>query len=761
MDLHTLSVLDFPKVREVVASLTQTDMGREAALKIEPKPDSIWVENELNCIEELIQLSEEPNLSSVSDIRPIVDTLNQGSLSPLMLNQARICLEELRKTKEFFNKRKDHIPLIYQIAQNLKTFELIERAIDKAIDQTGAIKDDASTELRKIRIELRRRRNEIINRLEKITLVNTDLFQDHGLTIKGDRFVLPLKLEAKGKIPGILHDYSATGKTLFVEPLELVEDQNELAQLKRSETDEIQRILAKLTELLSQNRSDIVRSLSMIEQLDLLQAKKRFAVRFDCIKPQITNNGQLQIVNGRHPLLSIKKTKVEPLNFSFPDNTKIVLISGPNAGGKTVVLKTIGLFSLMLNSGMYLPGKYLALPIYQNIFADIGDEQSLESDLSSFSAHLLRVKQILQSVNQQSLVLLDEVGSSTAPEEGSALAIAILETLRDRGVATLATSHFGQLKLFVHDTKGMANAAMEFRGKPTYRLIIGIPGESSTLEISQELGLPEPLINRAKDYLGKDWLDLSDKIKNLGAELEKTETLNRALIQNKTELERLKQEYEIKVNQFKLFQDEEKKKFRRELVNILKTTRKDIENLVREIKEKNAEKAAIVQAKRYIANQMQTLTEEKEIPKVSSPDFKPGDYVLSKIFRKHGLVVDQDNKENITVAFGNIKMKLHPSDLEKVNGAEPAKSIDYPPLEFNPKLTLRGMTQEEAKEALDQFLDDAMLAGTKNLTILHGKGKAILKQLVWRKLRRDIRVETIKLAEPYQGGDGVTVVKLK
>lgn len=761
MDVHTLSVLDFPKVREVVANFAQTDIGRDAALKIEPNPNSAWVENQLNSIEELINLSEEPNLSSVSDIRCLVDTPTQGLLSPLLLNQIRFSLEGLRKTREFFNKRKERIPLVYQTAHNLKTFELIEQAIDKAIDPAGAIKDDASPELRRIRSELRRLRNGIVKHLEKITSSHTDLFQDQGLTIKGERFVLPLKLEAKGKVQGILHDYSATGKTLFIEPLELVDDQNELAQLKSSETEAIQQILAKLTDLVSQNRSDILASLAIIEQLDLFQAKKRFALRFDCVKPEITDNGHLQIVNGLHPLLSLKKTEVIPLNFSFPDKTKIVLISGPNAGGKTVVLKTVGLFSLMLASGMFLPGKYVAMPIYQEIFADIGDEQSLESDLSSFSAHLMRVKQILQGANQKSLVLLDEVGSSTAPEEGSALAIAILEALRDQGVATLATSHFGQLKLFVQDTKSMVNAAMEFRGKPTYRLIIGIPGESSALEISQELGLPEKVINRAKDYLGKDWLDLSEKIKNLSAELEKTEILNRALAQNKTELEKLKQEYEAKVAQFKTFQDEEKKKTRRDMNELLKTTRKEIENLVRQIKEKNAEKSTIVQAKKYLADKMSTIPVEKETRKEPVQVYQPGDYVFSQTFHKQGLVVDTNGKENVTVAFGNIKIKLNPSDLTKSAGAQPKISADYTPLEFNSKLTIRGMTSDEAKEALDKFLDDAQLAGVKNLIVLHGKGKAILRQMVWKKLRRDQRIESIKLAEPYEGGDGVTIVKLK
>jgi DNA mismatch repair protein MutS2 len=302
---------------------------------------------------------------------------------------------------------------------------------------------------------------------------------------------------------------------------------------------------------------------------------------------------------------------------------------------------------------------------------------------------------------------------------------------------------------------------MEFRGKPTYRLIIGIPGESSALEISQELGLPEKVINRAKDYLGKDWLDLSEKIKNLSAELEKTEILNRALAQNKTELEKLKQEYEAKVAQFKSFEDEEKKKTRRDMNELLKTTRKEIENLVRQIKEKNAEKSTIVQAKKYLADKMSTIPEETETRKEPVQVYQPGDYVLSQTFRKQGLVVDTNGKENVTVAFGNIKIKLNPSDLTKSADTQPKISDDYTPLEFNSTLTIRGMTSDEAKEALDKFLDDAQLAGVKNLIVLHGKGKAILKQMVWKKLRRDQRIESIKLAEPYEGGDGVTLVKLK
>lgn len=761
MDGHTLTVLDFPKVREILANFTQTEIGRESALKIEPITDTIWVKNELNRLEELMELKEEPNLSMVTDIRPLVNTPNQSLLSPQSLNQIRFSLAGMRQVREFFNKRKERLALITQITHQLKTFEPIEQAIDKTIDVTNAIKDDASPELKRIRTALRTLRNEIIKRLEKIVAANTDLFQDQGITLKGERFVLPLKLEAKGKIPGILHDYSASGKTLFVEPLELVDTQNEMAQLMSSETEESKRILANLTAMVNQNRSAILSSLQAIAELDLLFAKKRWAVRFDCVKPEITNDGHLQIINGRHPLLVWKKNDVVPLNLTLLDDTRTVLISGPNAGGKTVVLKTVGIFGLMLAAGMYLPAQYVAMPVYQNIFADIGDEQSLETDLSSFSAHLLRVKQILAEAKQKSLVLLDEIGSSTAPEEGSALAFAILEALRDQDAVTLATSHFGQLKLLVHNTKGMVNAAMEFCGKPTYRLIMGVPGESSALAISQELGLPLPLLERAKEYLGKDWLDLSEKIKNLNEELAKTASLNRALQISQTELEKLKNEYENKVSQFRAFEAEEKRKIRHELNTLLKTTRKEIENLVRAIREKNGEKSTIVQAKKYIASKLETIAEPPSVKKESASDLKPGDYVFSHTFRKQGLVVETKTKDTITVAFGSIKVKLPAGDLEKIKANQSQPMAVFDSYEFNPKLTIRGLTAAEAEAALNKFLDDALIAGVKNLTILHGKGKAVLKQLVWKKLRRDPRVETIRLAEPYEGGDGVTLVRLK
>ncbi len=765
MDSHTLTVLDFQKVQEIVANLTQTELGREAALKMMPNPDAIWVKRELDCVEELLKFGDDLNLGLVTDIRSLVGQANQGLLNPTSLAQIRISLGGLRKVREFFAKRKNRLRLTYEIAYNIKTFEPIEQAIDKAIDEAGSIRDDASPELQKIRMEIRQRRNEIVNRLEKIRSAHPDYFQEQGLTIKGDRFVLALKLEAKGKIAGILHDYSATGKTLFIEPLELVETQNELAQLRSAEAEAIKRILAQLTELVNQNRSAILSSLAIIEKLDLLQAKKNFALRFDCVKPQITENGQLAIRQCRHPLLQLRKREVVPLDFSLPDNTKVILISGPNAGGKTVVLKTVGLLASMLACGMYLPAQYVAMPIYQNVFADIGDEQSLESDLSSFSAHLLRIKGILQDADPKSLVLLDEIGSSTDPQEGSALAMAMLESLRDKGALTLATSHFGQLKLFVQNASGMANAAMEFLGRPTYRLIMGIPGESSALAISQELGLPQKLLNRAKEYLGKDWLDLSEEIKRLSAERTKTEVLNRTLAQTKAELEQLKNEYASKVAQFQTFQAEERKKMRTAMSTLLKTTRKEIENLVREIKEKNAEKSAIVQAKKYIEERLEKLSEvEPEIRSQNLSDYKPGDWVYSRTFRKQGLVVATD-QDSVTIALGSIKIKLPPEDLEKIETKQSPTDWGQlnttEPAFFNPRLTIRGMTAEEAKMLLERFLDDAQLVGAKQLTILHGKGKAILKKMVWERLRRDPRVETIRLAEPYEGGDGVTIVKLK
>lgn len=773
MDAHTLSLLDFDRIKDIVSVKTQTPFGKELAQQIKPMTKIAEIEYEFDLTQECLNVSDEISLSNIIDLRPYLTIISDDTvLSPLVLRDTLTTLQIIRKTKEFFTKRKENHPKLFDLIKKLPTHELIENAIDKAVDEFGEIKSDATPRLKKIRSELTQKRNEIIKKLERIIIESSAVLQDRNFTIRHNRFCIPIKAEAQKKIPGILHEFSPAGKTIFLEPLSLVDDQNEFAKLGDEENSEIHRILSNLSKEIFKIRDELIDAFSIIGKIDLLFAKKRFVIQFNCNRPAFSKNGKITIIYGIHPLLKISKSEIVPLNFIFPDNTNIILISGPNAGGKTVVMKTVGLFVLMFLSGIYLPAASgTEIPFFEKVFADIGDEQSLDSNLSSFSAHIIRLKDILENADNKSLVLLDELGSSTAPEEGSAIAMAVLETLRDKGAYCLVTSHFNPLKAFVNDAPGMVNSAMEFTDRPTYRFAIGFPGTSSAFEISKDLGLPDGLLQRAKNFLNQDWLKLSERLKLLASETEKIQELNKSLLQEKASLEQLRVDYENKLKKFKAFENEERKKVLSEGRRFLLDQRRNIENIIRRIKETNAEKKAIIEAKKYIEEKIDAIVSKDVQEKIilsndtKKKTFNIGDQVLSKTFQKPGIVVET-SKDNITVAFGSIRFELNADDLEKVtNDSEPAANkLDISNFQseyFEPILSIRGQTKEEALTSINKFLDEAINNNITEVSIIHGKGKGVLKDLIWDTLNHDTRVTQLRFGESFEGGMGMTKIILK
>ncbi|MEO0092515.1 MAG: Smr/MutS family protein [candidate division WOR-3 bacterium] len=780
MDSKTLALLEFDRIQNLIAERTQTDMGRELALKIQPLHSREAIEKEFDFIDELLKLNQEPNLSDIVDLRYyfIVDAPQIFSADKLKVMQKTF--EQIRKVKNFFINHKNLAPKFYHLIKELPTFESLEILIDQNIDEFNEIKSDATPNLKRIRKELTLKRTYIISHLEKLMITHEDLFQEHNFVLRQNRYCLPLKIEMREKIPGIVHEFSTSGKTAFVEPLSLIEEQNDFARLKDEEREEIQRILNYISNELYQVREEILTAFALVAEIDVKLAKKRFAQDFRCTRPQYASDGCIKIINGRHPLLILTKSlsAVIPLNFHFPIDTNVILISGPNAGGKTVVLKTVGLFALMFSAGLFLPAEDgTRIPLFNNIFADIGDEQSLDANLSSFSAHLLRIKEILAQIDNTSLVLLDEIGASTSPEEGSALAIAILEKVRDVGAYCLATSHLNPLKAYVHDAPGMKNAAMEFIERPTYRFVIGLLGVSNALEISQELGLPSELIERARMFLDQDWLTLAQRLKDLATETERLRILNDQLAKKKEELDNQKTHYESLINKFKAFEKEEKKKLSAEYRRLLIEQRRNIENLVRAIKESNAEKQSIVKAKKFIEEQLAhipKIDEEQNIAnniQTTTVQLKIGDQVYSQTFQKTGTVV-ATNAQKTKVAFGSIQIELPNGDLvlkepSPTNNESDAQKVStlFDSFLYEPKadnvINIRGMTKEEAMDSLERFLDYAYQSHIPIVSVLHGKGKGILKEMVWDKLKKDPRVEKIRFGEIYEGGMGITKVFLK
>jgi DNA mismatch repair protein MutS2 len=799
VDDHTLNVLDFPRIREILMDCAQTELGRESLGALRSGAARVEIELEFNLVAEFLTAGDEPALHMVNDIRPLLETgRREGVLSPQELVQVSTTLVGLGKVHEYFKKRQSRLPALSREAAVVHDFSHLQAAIARVVDEAGEVRDDATPELHRVRIRLRRMRNEIVRALEEIAGGSPELFQNRSVGVRAGRFVLPLRAEARNRFDSVLHDTSDSGHTLFVEPLQLLTEQNELARLRSAELDEVNRILRQLTTQI-QAESDALRaSLQGIARLDEICARKRFAVRFDALRPVISDRNLVQVINARHPLLRVKGPETEdrrpdlpspvsrlpssivPLNFVLPDNARVVLISGPNAGGKTVAMKTVGLFALMMSAGLYLPaGDGTELPLFRNVFALIGDEQSLEGDLSSFSALLLRTKEILEQADESSLVLLDEIGGSTDPEEGSALAIAVLEELERRGAVVIATSHLGPLKAFVQDAKGMANAAMEFKEKPTYRLIMGVPGESSALEIAAGLGFPAQVLAQARKYMNEDWLNLSERLKELTAERDSAQRQRLELAREKEKAAALRIDLEHKSASFRQYEQTERKKLQAEQSAMIRETRREIENIVRQIKEQQASHESIKAAKTFVEQKLERADSRPPTTDVGLKDQSsisnhesvivnpvslpaPGDCVVSRTFARQGTVVEVDGSEAV-IAFGNIRMRLDVADLTVLARPEPEPEpvvVDESEA-FDPRLNVRGLTQEEARDLLERFLDSAEMHGNKQVSIVHGKGTGALRKMIWEHLQHDKRIAEVRFGAQNEGGNGVTFATMK
>ncbi|OYD14178.1 hypothetical protein CH330_09215 [candidate division WOR-3 bacterium JGI_Cruoil_03_51_56] len=766
MPKRNFEVLDFPHIRNILAGFCQTRLGKELAFGMSPRSDSEWVKGEFDRVEELLSLGVEPDLSGISDVHVLLRRARKGAMltGEELLRVKQICAG-IHRCRWFCSLRHKQAPRVWLLARGLVEQEELEQDIEESLGDTGEVRDSATPRLEETRQELRRRRNRLVSRLEKMVTENPGWFTDRP-TVKRNRFVLPLRVEFRDRLPGVIHESSDSGHTFFVEPMDTVREQNKIAELRGVEVEEVARVLRFLSEKAAQSEAALSLSLDILGRIDLLVAKRRFTLKFDCTRPEIAEDGRIKLVAGRHPLLVQRKSGVVPLDFGFPDSAQVVLISGPNAGGKTVAIKTLGLLSLMMGCGIFLPvNDGTALPLFDEVFADIGDEQSLDSDLSSFTAHMMRIKGILEGAGEHSLVLLDEIGSSTAPEEGTVLAIAVLESLRDRGIQTVATSHFGALKLFVQDEPGMVNAAMGFRnGRPTYRLTMGFPGESSAFEIAASAGLPDDLLKRAKSRLGSDWLDLSAKLRALNEELEQVRKLRQTTTEEQKRVEKLRLEYEENSARLEQWVIDEQERLRIEQETFLKETRRKVENLVRAIKESQAERATVIEAKKFIEDrlkQVKPVAVERE-KNQAAPQLAVGDLVESRMFQRRGVVAEVKH-DNVTVTFGRVRMQLQPDDLvpvqsEMTQGGEISVAEDY---KFESRLSIRGMTREQASLAVSRFLDEASCFGAKQVSILHGKGTGVLQKMLWNRLRRNPQVEEFRFGENYEGGTGITLITLR
>uniref|UniRef100_A0A7C4CCQ7 Endonuclease MutS2 n=1 Tax=candidate division WOR-3 bacterium TaxID=2052148 RepID=A0A7C4CCQ7_UNCW3 len=764
MDRHTLEVLDFPRIQEMLAGMCATELGRAQARDMLPLDNRVAVARELDLVQEAVGLPTEPMLCNIKDIRGVVGQAVAGAvLTATELVEIRKTCEGIRVARDFLKRCSAQARSLCALAQDLDIESQLEDDIMRAIDDSGAVRDSANPRLQELRAEQRRRRNALVERMERVVEENPRWFEG-GVAVRGERFVIPVRAEERNRVPGVVHASSGSGHTLFVEPFDTVAEQNELQELRDAEKEEIQRILRRLSGLVAAHADVLIRALEAAARLDVLVAKRRFALRFNCTRPNVAEGCRVELLQARHPLLLDRNLEVVPLNFRLPESTNVVVVSGPNAGGKTVVLKTVGLFSVLVACGMFIPASAgTQLPLFTEVFADIGDEQSLERALSSFTAHLVRLRDIVARAEAGSLVLLDEIGASTDPEEGAALAAAVLEILRDRGALTLATTHLSGLKRMAQCESGMVNAAVEFRNGPTYRLVMGAPGESSALAIAERAGLQKEVIARARTRVGTEWLDMTARLAELNAELEQAARARAVAERIQKDAEQLRESYEKRVAEFERTAAEQLQRARAEQAKLLIEARREIENLVRRIREQQATHESVVAAKRFVENKLSEVVEVAEpVVEPATTRLAAGDIVESATFHRRGTVVEV-GEADVLVGFGQVKVRVPIADLVPASAEEShrARDVTEGDVEFETRLDVRGLNCEEAKEALCRFLDDAVMTGAVELRVLHGKGTGALRRALWERLRRDARVERVWLGEEAEGGSGVTFVRLR
>lgn len=784
IDEHTLTTLEFGKVRDRIASYASSVLGREEVERMMPMYDIARIREEFRPVFELTELISFDDPVPIRGIRDIRSAVERGGVEGAILQpedflHLKDTLSAARRLRNYLVKRKEKAPWLAALAEPISLHPDLEDAIDRTLDQNGAIRDSASPELAKIRRGILRARERLGQHMESILKgLPSEVIQDRIVTLREGRFVIPVRESQRRRVEGIIHDQSASGATVFIEPLAIVEMNNTLRRLELQEKWEIERILRELTDRVREIRRELEEDLHTLARLDGLYARAVFAVDFDAIAPALNEEGRIALRRARHPILVQRfrerggEQDVTALDVHLGDAFTTLIITGPNAGGKTVALKTIGLLVLMAQAGFPIPADAASeVGVFRQVFADIGDEQSIENDLSTFSSHVKELVKVVRGADDRTLVLLDEIGASTDPDEGGPLAMAILERLIEHRARTVATTHHGALKAFAHERPGMENASMQFDGDtltPTFRLRLGVPGSSYAFEIARRLGMPEEIVARASEYTGDAPRRMEDLIFELERHAQEYDEELRAIERTRGDAEERAREYEEKLRGVR----EEREQLRRDAVRqskqILREANALIERTVAEIRTSGASADAIKRGRAAVQRALREA-EEQVVPQreVQDPtEVRPGDIVMVQSFGREGKVLEERTSSGrVLVEVGKVRVEMSPSELQVTGkAAEPEKRspssgwMSVP--NVSPELHVRGMTFAEAVPLVDKYLDDAFLAHLNTATIIHGKGTGALRTKIGNFLRTHPRVKSYRLGEWNEGGSGVTVVEL-
>lgn len=789
MDMKDILVkLEFDKVLAMLVDETTSAMGREKAEKTMPAYDLELVAARLQATSEAVDILRlYPNFS-LGDIRDIRRPLKKAevgvSLEPGELLDVHGTLKVSARIKGFFERLDRSFPILKEQARRLSRCPDLVGAIEQAIDDDGTVSDHASPQLAQVRRQIGNMQERIKSKLNNI-LRSADqqkMLQDTLITVRGGRYVLPVKQEYRSKFPGLVHDQSASGATLFIEPMGVVEMNNRLKELHLAEKREIERILAAISQQVAQELESLNETVQGLAELDYLFAKARLSHKLKGVEPKLNKDGRIMIINGRHPLIT---GQVVPISLRLGYDFNTLVITGPNTGGKTVTLKTIGLLTLMAQAGLHVPADpETELSVFRGIFADIGDEQSIEQSLSTFSAHMTNIIKIVQEADADCLVLLDELGAGTDPSEGASLAMAILGFLHGRGVKTVATTHYGQLKTYAYSAPGIENASVEFDKetlRPTYRLLMGLPGRSNAFEIALRLGLPGEIIEQARKLVGSQETKVDDLIQGLEESRLRTETERSEAQRLRLELERAKEQLDKEKENLARQKSEILEEARLEARRLIRYAKREIQELTKDLRTNIALEAQRAQSKAVQEARQRVKSLEEKIDKVIGQQdhyyageipakVSVGDLVYIPKLNQKGTVLSPPNNQNeVQVQAGIIKINVELNELrlptEQERAAEQRSIVTHLVTEkgktVSPELDLRGLKVEEALQKVDKYLDDAQIAGLEQVTLIHGKGTGALRQAVQDYLRQHRLAKSFRLGSQAEGGSGVTIVEIR
>ncbi len=792
-----LKALELDKILEMLAQETCCESARNLALSIEPETDVDEVIRSLKRTDDAFNLTLRfgtPSFIGLVDPTPRLKVaMAGGTLSPRDLLNIGAVLRQSRSLSQWAHQFEDEENSISEDLFSLYLNNTLEREISSAIISDDEIDDNASAELASIRRKIRQTELKARDRMEKIIHSSTyqKYLQDSLITMRDGRFVVPVKAEYRGEIEGLVHDTSASGSTYFIEPIGVVEANNEIRVLQAKEKDEIERILADFSARCAECGEDIQLLFGRLMDLNVLFAKTRLASKMNAFCPTVTEDGKINLKKARHPLIDPKK--VVPVDVHLGDEFTSLVITGPNTGGKTVTLKTLGLLSLMTMCGLLIPvAPGSSVSTFENILADIGDEQSIEQSLSTFSAHMTNIVSILEEADYRSLILVDELGSGTDPVEGAALAISVLERFRQRHCRVAATTHYAELKMYAIQTEGVENACCEFDVeslKPTYRLLIGVPGRSNAFAISQKLGLDPAIISHAQALVQSENKQFEDVVDSLEASRQQYEAMTRELAEKEAEIERTRKEIRAHKEQLSKEKAAEVQKAKEQAMRIVSDVQGQANALMDELNQIRKEKDREAFSQKAIAARSQLkskldkihdaanpITERENISYTLPRPLKPGDTVLIVDIDKEGTVLQAPDKSgNVLVQAGIIRSRvkignLRLLDKKKVqfNGTNVRtgkgsvkKSINVSGRSASMECDLRGMTVDEALLTLDSFIDNAILTHVHQITIIHGKGTGALRAAVQAHLKQHKAIRTFRLGVYGEGEAGVTVAELK